>query len=103
MLMSIREVAGMLGISVSSIQRLVRAERFPQPVRMLGSLVRWRRADIATFATGRAVSATVSSSAPQEQEEARPRRGGRPKGSKNRRTLAKEAWRNAYGPGRADD
>ncbi|MCR5257060.1 MAG: helix-turn-helix domain-containing protein [Desulfovibrio sp.] len=99
MLMDIKEVSALLGISVSSIQRLVRAQSFPQPVRMLGSLVRWRRADILAFASG-TPSQRNPSPAPQEQEERRPRRG-RPKGSKNRRTLEKEAWRSAYGPGRA--
>ncbi len=95
MLIGIKEVSALLGISVSSIQRLARAQRFPQPVRMLGSLVRWRRADILAFASG------TPSSAPQEQEERRLRRGGRPKGA-TKRTLEKEAWRKTYGPNHAD-
>ncbi len=99
MLMSIKEAAALLGISVSSIQRLVRAGHFPQPVRMLGSLVRWRRADILAFASGDVLA--VQSTAPQGQEESPHRRGGRPKGSKNRRTLEKEQWLKSFGPGSA--
>lgn len=44
-LLSVREVAGMLGLGISTIWRQVRQGNLPRPVRIGGS-TRWRRADI---------------------------------------------------------
>ena len=78
MLLTIKQTATLLGISASSILRLVQRRVLPQPIR-LGSLVRWRRTEIEAFVRGDGCT-----SSPQEPE-APPRRGrGRPKGSRNK-------------------
>lgn len=47
-LLSVGEVAGMLGLGISTIWRQVRQGNLPRPVRIGGS-TRWRRADIETL------------------------------------------------------
>jgi excisionase family DNA binding protein len=44
-LLSVREVGEVLGLNKSSIWRLARAGKLPQPIKVGGS-TRWRRADI---------------------------------------------------------
>ena len=88
-MLAVTDVAGMLGISASSVRRLVRAGTLPQPVRLGGS-VRWRRAEVEAVALGRSTSRSSQTSFGEV-----PRRlggGGRPKGSKNKSTLEYEAW-----------
>lgn len=49
-LLTVRDVAAMLNLGVSTVWRQVRKEQLPRPVRVGGS-TRWRRADIeALFA-----------------------------------------------------
>ena len=45
-LMTSREVAGRLRMSVRTLWRLVAAGRFPQPVRYNRKLVRWKCSDV---------------------------------------------------------
>lgn len=88
-MLAVADVAGMLGISASSVRRLVRAGTLPQPLRLGGS-VRWRRAEVEAVALGRSTSRSSQTSSGEV-----PRRrggGGRPKGSKNKSTLEYEAW-----------
>ncbi|MCR5256926.1 MAG: helix-turn-helix domain-containing protein [Desulfovibrio sp.] len=88
-MLAVTDVADMLGISASSVRRLVRAGTLPQPLRLGGS-VRWRRAEVEAVALGRSTSRSSQTSSGEV-----PRRrggGGRPKGSKNKSTLEYEAW-----------
>lgn len=44
-LLSVKEVAAMLGIGVSTIWRQVDLDKFPKPIK-IGRATRWRKADI---------------------------------------------------------
>ena len=47
-LLTIKEVAQRLAVSVDTIRRLAEARKFPQPVRV-GRSVRWRMADVEAY------------------------------------------------------
>ena len=49
-LISIHDVAGMLGCSARHVYRLVDTRRIPQPVK-LGALLRWVKADVEQWIT----------------------------------------------------
>lgn len=47
-LLTVREVAALLGLGVSSVWRNVKRGTLPEPVR-IGGATRWRRADLAAL------------------------------------------------------
>ena len=55
-LMRRREVEKVLGISRSSIYRLMQEGRFPRPVRIGPAAVRWRASDITAWVESRPVA-----------------------------------------------
>ena len=55
-LMRRREVEKILGISRSSIYRLMQEGRFPRPVRIGPAAVRWRASDITAWLESRPVA-----------------------------------------------
>ena len=55
-LMRRREVEQVLGISRSSIYRLMQEGEFPRPVRIGPAAVRWRASDIAAWLESRPVA-----------------------------------------------
>ena len=55
-LMRRREVEKILGISRSSIYRLMQEGKFPRPVRIGPAAVRWKASDIATWLESRPVA-----------------------------------------------
>lgn len=48
-LLTSHQVARQLSFSVRTLWRLVRAGKFPQPVRYNRKLVRWKSADVARY------------------------------------------------------
>lgn len=50
-LLTIKEVSGMLSISVRTIYRLVADDKFPKPLKM-GHLIRFRPSDIERYIAG---------------------------------------------------
>ncbi|MBY0230528.1 MAG: AlpA family phage regulatory protein [Gemmataceae bacterium] len=48
-LMTSRQVAGRLAMSVRTLWRLVAAGRFPQPIRYNRKLVRWKSSDVNRY------------------------------------------------------
>lgn len=48
-LLTSQQVARRLSLSVRTLWRLVRAGKFPQPVRYNRKLVRWKAADVARY------------------------------------------------------
>ncbi len=48
-LLTSHQVARRLSLSVRTLWRLVRAGKFPQPIRYNRKLVRWKNADIARY------------------------------------------------------
>ena len=48
-LLTSRQVASRLSVSVRTIWRLVAAGKFPQPVRYSRKLVRWKTADVRRY------------------------------------------------------
>ena len=55
-LMRRREVEKILGISRSSIYRLMQEGRFPRPIRIGTAAVRWRASDITAWLESRPVA-----------------------------------------------
>lgn len=51
-LLSARQVAKRLSISVRTLHRLVARGSFPQPIRYSRKLVRWKTADLERFVAG---------------------------------------------------
>lgn len=47
-LLSVGEVAWLMSLSPRTIHRLVKADRFPQPIRFNRKNIRWRRDDVLT-------------------------------------------------------
>ena len=43
------EILGLLAISRTQLWRLIRAGRFPEPIRLGHRTVRWRERDVATW------------------------------------------------------
>lgn len=59
-LLSVRTVAGITGLCVSQIYKLVARGDFPQPLRVTERTTRWRAADIADWINSRPVGTTQS-------------------------------------------
>ena len=51
-----REVEGLAGLSCASIYRLMRGGRFPLPVRVSATAVRWKASDITVWIQSRPVA-----------------------------------------------
>ncbi|MYB48556.1 MAG: AlpA family phage regulatory protein [Dehalococcoidia bacterium] len=51
-----RQVEELTGLSRASIYRLMGKDRFPQPVKVSDTAVRWKLSDIATWIESRPVS-----------------------------------------------
>jgi len=50
-LLTSQQVARRLSLSVRTLWRLVRAGKFPQPIRYNRKLVRWKNADVVRYVT----------------------------------------------------
>jgi excisionase family DNA binding protein len=48
-LLTSREVANLMAVSVRTLFRLVRAGRFPEPIRYNRRLVRWKHEDVTQY------------------------------------------------------
>jgi predicted DNA-binding transcriptional regulator AlpA len=48
-LMTIREVAALLGVSRCQVWRLRKASDFPRPLHLTPTIKRWRRTDLMTW------------------------------------------------------
>ena len=63
-----REVEELTGLSRASIYRLMRDDRFPLPVRVSDTAVRWRASDINVWIESRPVATSELGSTPAVRE-----------------------------------
>lgn len=59
-LLSVRTVAGITGLCVSQIYKLVARGDFPKPLRVTARTTRWRADDVANWINSRPVGTTLS-------------------------------------------
>ena len=65
-----REVEELTGLSRASIYRLMRSGRFPLPVRVSATAVRWKASDITVWIQSRPVATSELGSSPAAWESA---------------------------------
>lgn len=57
-LLSMRDVCELIGVSKSTVCRMVKAERFPQPMKLTNKLPKWRRSEFYAWLESASTVAT---------------------------------------------